>query len=528
MDNKLLLSKAITLLYRESLVSDKQENSADLIRTALEGIKVPDVVIGLNSEREIITRLKRSVLEMCENPLEHEYTREDLLQTIQANCGDDVGLYENISQGINTEMVDGALKRSVVNLRKTFVNHFKEEAVNKILTKAAWECRHGRDKIKSFTSWVNELVTQLEPYQISSNKKDPAINGSVSIEDEIGVENIFATVQNEGSGQGVIRFGWQAFNQMLDGGARPGECIFLMALQHKWKSGLSLSLFKQIPIYNKPVLIDKNKKPLIIRISFEDPLKSNFQFLYKSLKENETGEIYKDQFKEGPVNDNGEPTKIPVVSPNQKAAYVTEKLKVNGWHAEFLDVNPIEWTYRDLCNLVIEREAQGYEVKVCMVDYLQKLPTTGCTQGPMGTDIRNMLERVKAFFAPRGTIFITPWQLSPEAKQLFRDGQPDFVKKLVGGGYTNGCRTLDQVYDIGILVNLENHNREWYLDIALDKLRRIDQPDDKHRRFALKFNNGKAGKGVVLEDIGKLNSAFKKPGAEMVTTTEESETYWDF
>lgn len=527
MDNKLLLTKAITLLYRESLISDKVENSVDLVRTSMEGVKAPEVVIGINPEREIIVALKKTVQEMCDNPLDHEYVKEDLLQTLRSNCHEDESLYENMEQGINTEMSEGALKRSIMNLRKSLISHFKEEAVSKILNKASWQFRHEREKIKSMTAWIGELMTQLEPFQISNSKKDPAIIESVSIEDIEGVKNVYSTIQNENTGKGVIRFGWQALNNMLDGGVRPGEYVFLIALQHSWKTGTSLSMFKQIPIYNKPYLKDKTKKPLIIRISFEDPLKQNFQFLYKSFKENENGEVYKDLMKDGPLDEDGNPTKIPVVSPTEKAVYVQEHMKVNGWHVEFLYVNPTDWTYRDLCNYVVEKEAEGYEVKLTMVDYLQKVPTTGCEQGPMGHDLRNMNEKVKAFFASRGIIFITPWQMAPDAKQLRRDGQQDFVTKLVGGGYTSGSKQLDQVYDIGLLFSLENNNREWYLDVALDKLRRVDQPEDKFRRFALKFNN-KLGKGVVLEDIGKENSAYKKPGGEKFVNEAESESYWDF
>lgn len=528
MDNRLLLTKAITLLYRESLVQDKTENSIDLVRTTLENVKAPEVVVGINPERDIIMSLKRTLLEMCESP-ELDFVKEDLLQSIRSNCGDDLTLYTNIEQSINTEMSDGALKRSIINIRKNLINHFKEEEISKILNKAAWDFRFQREKIKSVPNYLSQMVTQLEPYQIVSSKKDPAINEQVSFEDSEGVENIFATVQNDGSGKGVIRFGWQALNNALDGGIRPGEYAFLMALQHNWKSGFSLSLFKQIPIYNKPHLIKKDKKPLIIRISFEDFLKSNFQFLYKSLKENESGEVYRDEFRDGPIDpDTQEPTKIPVISPKDKSTYVIEKLKVNGWHIDMLYVNPIEWSYRDLCNYIIEKEAEGYEVKLCMVDYLQKVPTVGCEQGPMGHDLRNMNERIKAFMAPRGIIFITPWQLSPEAKMLRRDGHPNFVTKLVGNGYTNGCKTLDQVYDIGLIFHLEHVNKEWYLDVALDKLRRIDQPDDKYRHFALKFNNTKAGKGTILEDIGKENSAYKKPGGNKFTSEAEEQTYWDF
>lgn len=527
MDQKQLLTKSITLLYRESLIADRVENSSDTVRVAMESLSVPQIVVGINNERDIIRNLKQTALQMCANPLDTEYIKEDLLLTIKSNCMDDDALYEQIAQGINQDMPQAVLKRSVIGLRKDLINHFKEESVEKVLRESFFQFKHQRDKIRSFTGFVADVITKLEPYQIQTSRKDPAINESVSFEDEEGVENVFNTACQEGNGNGVMRTGYQALNDMLDGGFRPGEYVMFMALQHKWKTGLSLSLFKQFPIYNKPYLIDKTRKPLLIRISFEDPLKMNFQFLYKSFKENETGLVYHDEFNIS-KDANGEEIKTPKISAKEKAKYVIDHMKVNGWHVEFLGVNPIEWTYRDLCNLIIEREAAGYEVKVCMVDYLLKLPTTGCTQGPTGTDLRNLNERLKAFFAPRGCIFITPWQLSGEAKALVRDNTPDVVTRWVGGGFTDGCKSLDHVVDVGILTHLVCKDREWYLDVALDKLRRVDQPEDQYRRFALKFNNVKGAKGVILDDINKENSAYKKPGGDRVIAIDDSKTYFDF
>ena len=116
MDSKLLLIKAATVLYRESLIPDKTENSADLVRTVLESVKVPEVIVGLNVDREVISGLKKTVLEMCESPLDQDYIKEDLLQTIKANCKTDDSLYEQFAQSVNTEMSDGSLKRSIINL----------------------------------------------------------------------------------------------------------------------------------------------------------------------------------------------------------------------------------------------------------------------------------------------------------------------------------------------------------------------------------------------------------------------------
>ena len=529
MDAKLVLVKSITLLYRESLIQDKTDTSVDMVRQAIEKVKIPEAMAGIIGGNSIITSLKEVVLDMCRNPSTYIYVKEDLLQTIKIACDGDDNTYNIIKDAIDMEMSEGALKRSIVNIRKGFIKLHKDEAVSDILNKAAWDMKFNRDKIKDTSSWLSEIITRLEPYQVVNTKKDPAIEEAVSFEDNESITTVFNTVESENNGKGVIQFGWQALNNMLGGGIRPGEYVMLMALQHNWKSGLSLSMFKQIPLYNKPYLMNKAKKPLIIRISFEDPLKYNFQFLYKSFKENETGEVYTDIFKDKIINpETGEKEKIPVITAREKSEYVINKLKVNGWYIEMMKVTPSDWTYKDICNLIIEREADGYEVKVCMVDYLQKIPTIGCDQGPMGHDLRNLNERVKAFMAARNCIFITPWQLSPEAKMLKREGHLNFVTKLVGGGYTSGSKQLDQVIDIGILFTLEYVNKEWYLDLALDKLRRVDQPEEGHRRFALKFNNTSAGRGVILEDIGKENSAYKRRGGERIGASEKDSEFWDF
>ena len=97
---------------------------------------------------------------------------------------------------------------------------------------------------------------------------------------------------------------------MLRGGFRRGEQIVIGALQHNYKTGYSLSLFKQIAIYNVPYMIVKTKKPLLVRISFEDDLALNIEFLYRSLRENETGE---------PIPDNLD------ISIEEMSAYIHEK-----------------------------------------------------------------------------------------------------------------------------------------------------------------------------------------------------------
>ena len=72
----------------------------------------------------------------------------------------------------------------------------------------------------------------------------------------------------------------------LRGGIRRGEFVTMGALQHKYKTGSTLSMFMQIALHNQPIVTpeEAGKKPLLLRISFEDSLTNNVQFMYQYLK----------------------------------------------------------------------------------------------------------------------------------------------------------------------------------------------------------------------------------------------------
>ena len=298
---------------------------------------------------------------------------------------------------------------------------------------------------------------------------------------------------------------------MIGGKFRLGEQWGLYGLQHNYKTGFSLTIFKQICMYNTPVLKDPKKKPLLLRISFEDSLVLNFQYLYKNMWENETGKVLSK--KDLAEMDIGVMTE-----------YVTNKLSATGFHVKLLFVNPSDWTYKDICNLVLKYEAEGYEVQMVMVDYLTKISKEGCTQGATGQDVRNLFERIKAFMASKGILFITPHQLSTEAKGLMRDGYNDFVKRLPGGGYTADSKQIDQVIDGELFFHIERlkGKNEAYFTVQGGKLRRIEQVDEDDKYRVYKF----VRKGVILDDLNKPDSSMLKVGGTPLGEMTADEN-WD-
>jgi hypothetical protein len=130
----------------------------------------------------------------------------------------------------------------------------------------------------------------------------------------------------------------------------------------------------------------------------------------------------------------------------------------------------------------------GYSIEVLEVDYLSKLPTTGCNQGSMGDDVMDMLSRIRAFSAANNILFITPHQLSTDAKRLLQ-GVPheQFLNTIKGGGYFEKTKGLDRIYDIGLLIHkVETENGD-YLHVVLDKHRFPTPVEGSARSFFLPF-----------------------------------------
>ena len=508
MDHKLLLVKSITLLFRESQIEGSTENSADLVRTVLESIQLPESSIGMNTDVDILKALKETTTEMCNNPVDHEYDIVSLLQRLKLNCGYDDNLYDTIEQGIAPTLEAPVCKRNIINLRKSINNYFKAKQIEDILSKAAYKFKFSRSEIPDINQFISSVIGQLEPLQINGLHKDPAVVNDVDIGDDKAMQSIFKDVKSSTDGGMVMRTGWQRLNKALQGGFRRGEFVMIGALQHKYKTGLTLSLFQQIALFNKPNMLDSNKKPLLLRISFEDDLNLNMQFMYQYLKYNETKE----------------PIDINNVSIEDMSSYVRDTLRINEYHIKMLRVDPSQWTYRNICNKVIELEAQGYEIHLLMVDYLDMIPTTGCTIGPMGTDKQDLIKRIRNFCSPKKICFITPHQFSTEAKQLIRNGIPEdrFVKEVTGRGYTAGSKGLDRELDVELSLHIFKHKKRTYLTLQLGKHRIPTVIGDDYKYMLYEFPLGGMpvphdinGQDIGYSSLKEVNDSSSENTTEM-------------
>lgn len=502
-EQKLLLVSAISLLYRESLIPDRTENSQELAKRVINEIVMPTQIVGRSVESEILYGLKGLLSEMAENDHSHTYSLDTLLLTIRTHCTNDMSFFDNMERMLSRPLSEQDNKLAVIDLQRKVNHFFRNKDIRSALAKATIEWDQ-REKIPNVKQWIADLEAKIGAFAVINDERDPAVNRVIDFSDRSTVESAYVSMVEMEDETSILRCGWQCVNRALDGGFRPGEQWLFGAMEHNWKTGFSMSIFRQIAQYNTPKCIrDPSKKPALVRFSFEDSGESNMQFLFKSIYENETGLF---------AEESG-------FSPSQMTDFVLERTRQWGWEIIFYDIDPSQWTYKNICNEILKLEARGYEVRMCMLDYLLKIPTTGCTQGPAGVDIRNLYERIKAFMAPRKITMITPHQLSTDTKMKVREGSTNFVKEVVGGGYYAGTKQLGQVIDGEIYLNIEVDNKgDAYLTGMRGKHRKVRQTPIEHLYWVLRF----VKKGIIPDDIEKPDSSRLKVGGDTLGQMADS------
>lgn len=494
--NKLnILLKAVTLLHRESMLENVNvNNSRDLVRTMLKLLDSGKESQLMGGESTVLTDIKYLLKDMVDNP--DNYDKLSLLQSLEMILKDKESLLKIVDKTINTELRQADIKRTIISLRNVLNNYYKEESVKKLVSKAAFQLNTNSIGDKTISDFITELTTNLEAHSMTTKVKDPGIIDEQDVGDEASLGNVIDRIKAQATEGGRLVTGWKELNEMTQGGFRKGIMASVNALQHNYKSGFTQSLLMQFPRYNKPILDEPGKKPLIIYVSFEDDSTVYVEFMYRYLYYNENEKL--------PDMEN--------VDKSAMAKYIKEKLSVNGYHVKMVRVNPSEWTYKHLFNKILEYEANGYEIHAMLIDYLSKLPTTGCIQGPAGTDLRDLYQRVRNFATSKNILTITPHQLSSDAKSLMRNGLSSigFLKEIASRGYTEGSKQLDQVLDMEINLTRTTVNRKWHLAVGRGKDRQPGILDDDKMFFMLPF----PPKAPIMENVNKEGIANFSSGEE--------------
>lgn len=478
MDTKLLLVKAITLLYLQGILGQTNTNTSELIERLLDHIKNASETISTDFGHDVISRLRETLVWMDSQPNGHVYDTDALKQRFIIDTQGEAYVHEAL-----VSMFDFEGKEEEYILKYSRSQEFEiRNHLNKIKAAQVLKDFYIKAQFKSDTlDWgtmMNELDKELSPYVNSSGGNSaynhPSIVATVDFGDASTVATALQKSKDELSVTGVIKTPFKGLNRMLGphGGLRRGEYAVVPALQHMYKTGMMLDIFAGVGMLNTPYMVDPTKKPMNLRISFENKTQTDMVTLYERLWELEYN------VRSDTAN----------VSVEEATKYVMDKLSVNGYHNRIIHIDPSDYSYLDLFELIERIEEDGYEIHICTIDYLNMMSKRGCNQGPAGEEIRDLFRRTRNYFSKKNITVVTPHQLSTESKNLQRNGQNNFVQEVAGKGYYDGCKRIDQEVDLEIYLHIVDLNGERYLTIARGKHRgvRIGSAADLYTVY--KFN----------------------------------------
>lgn len=500
MDSKLLLVKCITLLYREAEL--KQGGSSfDLCKSVIENIKIPETSLEVQTGREVIVALRSTISWMMEQDISDGYDRLQLLQRIRINTKDDTYLYNAVVESIEPCNSEEELKKQILSYRGSLKKFIDNQNINQIISQSFQKLSFNTEEI-DYREFVREVYAKLEPYTHDIIiSKHPAIVDSVSFDDPEGMEELLKRAKETISLDGIIRTGWHGINRMLGEhqGIRRGETVVVGALQHNFKTGFTLNIFKHAAFYNKPYMRDPKKKPLLVHFSLENELEMNILWLYANIKENETRQ----------------PCDTSSVDVMEAKNYIIEKMSQTGYHIKMLRVEPSICTYHDFFDMLSTYEADGYEVHMIVIDYLSMMNKAGLAHsGAAGTDIRDLFRRTRNFCSSRGIAFITPHQLSTEAKGLVRMGVNNFVQEIANKGYYEGSKQIDQEVDLELYIHIEKIKYKGsFLTVQRGKHRKTGITPEKDLYTVLPFQDI----GGIRDDILGEDTSLTSVGGKSLT-----------
>lgn len=503
MDSKLLLVRGITLLYLESKRLSQNENSAVLVRELIGGLKLPENTYETDEGRITHNELRNTLLWMADQPLGHKYDHTGLLQRIRVNIKGDDGLWEAFRNGMEEPDDHDALLAKCKELKGELYSHRQRTRLMDVIKKANYQVQFNPDNV-DWNQFVPTLLQDLESHQQTASSSFDAVTrfGSGSRE---SVADAIRKAVEQSSPEGVLQFGWQGVNRMMGElrGLRRGDMAVIGALTNNFKTGFTLSAFRQFCMHNIPFMLDSSKKPLMLHISTENAQEDNMIILYSQL--------YEAEFQtKMDVSALKEEAKLNPSRYQEIADYVMEKLTVTGYHVEFVRLNGPTTTYDKILDIIGYYEGLGYEIHCIVFDYLNMCSKLGCHASTIGGDVRELFRLIRSYTNPKAITFVTPHQISSEAYTLLRNNTDDFVKQIAKKGYWDSCKVLQQEVDLEILLHIENLYGKSYLTIARGKHRKpLATPlDDLYCVYAFEEF------GCIPDDLLGEDKSMKKFGSD--------------
>lgn len=479
----LTLIKIITALYFESLADDDAPYVFDEIRQVLSEIKVEgrgNLVLG--SEEAAVESLRYTAEWLLNNQNEDiKYSRQNIIQRLRVNVHGDNEYIAIAEDTLDIEITSIDARKRVEEILQELRYEKRQKKLRQIFTKANRDLNFGADYIDT-NSFLSEIRGQLDEMGKVSSGEAAGFVGRINFNNPEEIAEVLQSTADSTSPEGVLNTGLQGLNRATGvGGFIRGQLVNFGALTHHYKSGILIDEALYIPMFNDPHMWDETKKPLILRISFENTIEQDIGIMYTKLHQLQKKE------------------KIALCDINtlQAAQELTDHFGQRGYEFQLETYDPNDFDVYALFGVIQKYIDAGYEIHAISCDYLTMIAHN--TVGDR-TDqrIQKTYEMTRNFCYPKGITFLTAHQLSTEAQNLSRENSGTFTKKVCSGGWYMDCRSLHTKLDLEFVMHIHKHiDGNKYLMFSMGKNRGSHSVLEKDKHFIYEFQEI----GGIVHDV---------------------------
>jgi hypothetical protein len=472
MEVKLRLAKAIGLAYYASHSQNgPHDSTANLIEKILNHLKLPEDK-GTERERSSLIKARSIVVWMKSRGFEQPFDLNDLMTRLRAASGEDDRLYDLFSRSLLLVDDPDAARDKVRDISSEMHEFIAVEEFENLLRRASRQLGFDREKIEDVRSFREELILKLQALPFENRAGAGSAFRCLDITNLESVADVFHKAQLAVDPRAILKLAYKALNRMTgsQGGARRGEYSNVSALPGQNKTGNLLDTFVAMNIFNEPVLFDETKKPLNIYVTIEDKLELVMEKLYVLLMQHEFGL----------------PVVVNAVSPAEMAEYVHRRLSKNGHHVRIMEL-PGGTSSDAFLDEMRAFQDQGFEIISIGLDYTNLIGKQGIPAQVAGDETQLLVRKVRSWTSPNDIYTYSAHQLSTDAKTLARQFPDDYLKRLQGKGYYEGCKKLDTEFDYEYMVAKTKHGGEWWQEFNWCKHRKVGTTLEQDKYFAMKF-----------------------------------------
>jgi hypothetical protein len=458
-------------MYLINKIPGNWDDVRRVVKDTLTFVDIPTAMLGEDNVGVSAANLRSMVEWMVETRGDVEFDKNDILSRVRINVKDETIYTHEVELSLSMEDDEERSRKRIRTIISELKFDLDKQKIKRLIAKTNHRINFSVDVI-DHKETIKELQSELEKFSASSCGAEKAgFVGRLNTDEESAMAEVFIKAKETNSTEGVMRTGFVGLNRMLGiNGFRRGELVNFGALTHNYKTGILNDLARQIPLYNTPWMWDPKKKPMTLRISFENKLEQDLPIIYRSLVEHETGEKLD----------------VSEIDPVKAAKYIKERLGVNGYVFGMECYDPNNFDVYDLIDLLNKYEADGYEIHLLLVDYLELIAKQ---HGGDRKDeaINDAFEILRNHCFPKGITVVTAHQLSSAAIDIQREGGANFAERVSTGGYYRNTKSLNQKLDVEVIIHIERRGDRSFLTFARGKHRGQDSTPMRHRTFAYEF-----------------------------------------